>query len=242
MLCDHLGAERSRSTFAARPWEPRTASRLVPPIAVPINARDVDREVRASCADRKALFLLPVLSSCATLPAPGAGNGSRHRTCRSDAPTTGADMTPQFRSGQTVRLSRGLPYKSAADGDYKIVRQLPDNGGENSTASRACASPNDVVKAMEKCEFAAPSGSGLAQVRSASVQCRWRDGSGAELTLKIRIDAKYASSLYRDGITEPISTRADILDGSRRDRRPAGPRPRKLAQVVWPRQIPPSLP
>ena len=29
-------------------------------------------------------------------------------------------MTPQFRSGQTVRLSRGLPYKSAADGDYKI--------------------------------------------------------------------------------------------------------------------------
>jgi hypothetical protein len=39
-------------------------------------------------------------------------------------------MTYQFRSGQTVRLSRGLPYKSAADGDYKIVRPLPDNGGE----------------------------------------------------------------------------------------------------------------
>ena len=30
-----------------------------------------------------------------------------------------------------LALSRGgLPYKSAADGDYKIVRQLPDNGGE----------------------------------------------------------------------------------------------------------------
>jgi hypothetical protein len=38
-------------------------------------------------------------------------------------------MSYQFRSGQTVRLCRS-PYRSAAMGDYKIVRQLPSNGGE----------------------------------------------------------------------------------------------------------------
>jgi hypothetical protein len=35
-------------------------------------------------------------------------------------------MTTEFRAGQTVRLTRGLVHKSAADGEYKIVRQLPD--------------------------------------------------------------------------------------------------------------------
>ena len=39
-------------------------------------------------------------------------------------------MPPQFQIGQTVRLARGLPYRNAADGDYTIVRPLPDNGGE----------------------------------------------------------------------------------------------------------------
>lgn len=39
-------------------------------------------------------------------------------------------MTHQFRSGQMVRLSRNLPAKTGAGGDYKIVRQLPDSGGE----------------------------------------------------------------------------------------------------------------
>ena len=39
-------------------------------------------------------------------------------------------MPPQFQIGQTVRLVRGLPYRNVADGDYRIVRQLPDNGGE----------------------------------------------------------------------------------------------------------------
>jgi hypothetical protein len=29
-----------------------------------------------------------------------------------------------------VRLSRNLPAKTGAGGDYKIVRQLPDSGGE----------------------------------------------------------------------------------------------------------------
>ena len=39
-------------------------------------------------------------------------------------------MPHQFRSGQTVRLSRSLSNRSAAAGDYKVVRPLPDNGGE----------------------------------------------------------------------------------------------------------------
>jgi hypothetical protein len=42
----------------------------------------------------------------------------------------GAAMVPQFRSGQTVRIFRGLLNKSGAEGEYKIVRQLPDNGSE----------------------------------------------------------------------------------------------------------------
>jgi len=55
-------------------------------------------------------------------------------------------MTPQFRSGQTVRLSRGgLPYKSAADGDYKIVRQLPDNGGEQQYRIKSVREPHERV-------------------------------------------------------------------------------------------------
>jgi hypothetical protein len=58
---------------------------------------------------------------------------------------TGADMTPQFRSGQTVRLSRGLPYKSAAEGDYKIVRQLPDNGGEQQYRIKSVREPHERV-------------------------------------------------------------------------------------------------
>jgi hypothetical protein len=39
-------------------------------------------------------------------------------------------MTPKFRSGQTVQLSRSMMSRSAPGGDYKVVRQLPDDGGE----------------------------------------------------------------------------------------------------------------
>jgi hypothetical protein len=38
-------------------------------------------------------------------------------------------MTPQFRSGQTVRLCRAS-YRTSSAGDFKIVRVLPDEGGE----------------------------------------------------------------------------------------------------------------
>jgi hypothetical protein len=39
-------------------------------------------------------------------------------------------MTHRFRSGQLVRLHRTMLSRSAADGDYKIVRQLPETAGE----------------------------------------------------------------------------------------------------------------
>jgi hypothetical protein len=54
-------------------------------------------------------------------------------------------MTPQFQSGQTVRLARCLPNRGAVDGDYKIVRQLPDNGGEPQYRIKSDREPHDRV-------------------------------------------------------------------------------------------------
>jgi hypothetical protein len=54
-------------------------------------------------------------------------------------------MTTQFRPGQTVRLSRGLALKSAADGEYKIVRQLPENGAEQQYRIKSSREPHERV-------------------------------------------------------------------------------------------------
>jgi hypothetical protein len=54
-------------------------------------------------------------------------------------------MTHRFRSGQTVRLNRGLPNRSAADGDYKVVRQLPDSGGELQYRIKSVREPHERV-------------------------------------------------------------------------------------------------
>jgi hypothetical protein len=54
-------------------------------------------------------------------------------------------MTHPFRSGQMVRLCRGLAYRSAADGDYKIIRQLPDDGGELQYRIKSMREPHDRV-------------------------------------------------------------------------------------------------
>lgn len=62
-------------------------------------------------------------------------------------------MTHKYRSGQTVQLSRSLAARSAADGDYKVVRQLPDNGGEPQYRIKSLREPYErVVKEsdMEK--------------------------------------------------------------------------------------------
>jgi len=39
-------------------------------------------------------------------------------------------MTHRFHAGQMVRLARSRSAGAAAGGDYKIVRQLPETGGE----------------------------------------------------------------------------------------------------------------
>ena len=39
-------------------------------------------------------------------------------------------MAHRFQPGQSVRLRTGLFNRSAAGGDYKVVRELPENGGE----------------------------------------------------------------------------------------------------------------
>ena len=54
-------------------------------------------------------------------------------------------MPPQFQIGQTVRLARGLLYRNAADGDYRIVRQLPDNGGEPQYRIKSDREPHERV-------------------------------------------------------------------------------------------------
>jgi hypothetical protein len=116
----------------------RAARRLCPGLRFrlqfPTNARQVGRGV--ACIMRGPESFIRAAGSVITRSA---------RTCQSEAPTNGADMTSQFRSGQTVRLSRGPPYKSAADGDYKIVRQLPDNGGEQQYRIKSVREPHERV-------------------------------------------------------------------------------------------------
>jgi hypothetical protein len=54
-------------------------------------------------------------------------------------------MTHLFRSGQTVRLNRGFPYRSAAEGTYEVVRQLPDNGGDLQYRIKSAREPHERV-------------------------------------------------------------------------------------------------
>ena len=53
-------------------------------------------------------------------------------------------MTSRFRSGQTVRLVRNLS-RAAVEGEFKIVRQLPDNGGETQYRIKSVREPHDRV-------------------------------------------------------------------------------------------------
>jgi hypothetical protein len=54
-------------------------------------------------------------------------------------------MAHQFRSGQTVRLCRSSRFGVAAEGDYEIVRQLPDNGGERQYRIKSVREPHERV-------------------------------------------------------------------------------------------------
>jgi hypothetical protein len=54
-------------------------------------------------------------------------------------------MANVFHLGQTVRLLRGFPHRSAAEGDYKIVSQLPDEGGELQYRVKSAREPHERV-------------------------------------------------------------------------------------------------
>jgi hypothetical protein len=53
-------------------------------------------------------------------------------------------MSNRFRSGQSVRLVRSS-LRSAADGEFKIVRPLPDDGGETQYRIKSVREPHDRV-------------------------------------------------------------------------------------------------
>jgi len=55
------------------------------------------------------------------------------------------EMTHQFQPGQTVRLCRSLSHRSAAEGDYKIIRWLPDTGGELQYRIKSVREPHERV-------------------------------------------------------------------------------------------------
>src|SRR5690242_11266819 len=54
-------------------------------------------------------------------------------------------MSNQFQSGQNVRLVRSLSLRAAADGEFKIVRALPNDGGETQYRIKSTREPHDRV-------------------------------------------------------------------------------------------------
>jgi hypothetical protein len=55
-----------------------------------------------------------------------------------------ASMSHRFRAGQAVRLVRSS-LRSAADGEFEIVRPLPDEGGETQYRIKSAREPHDRV-------------------------------------------------------------------------------------------------
>ncbi len=53
-------------------------------------------------------------------------------------------MNDRVRAGQAVRLYRS-PNRSAAAGEYKIVRALPDSGGEREYRIKSLSEPHERV-------------------------------------------------------------------------------------------------
>jgi len=50
-------------------------------------------------------------------------------------------MTPQFRSGETVRYSNGLLRYASTRGNYEIVKRLPEAGGEQQYVVKSVLEP-----------------------------------------------------------------------------------------------------
>ncbi len=56
----------------------------------------------------------------------------------------------RFRPGQKVQLARIHPFQPAADGQYEVVRQLPDINGELQYRIKSLSEPHErVVKESE---------------------------------------------------------------------------------------------
>ena len=57
---------------------------------------------------------------------------------------------PRFQLGQRVQLSRGYPHRAAAEGQYEVVRQLPNSNGEFQYRIKSSREPHErVVKESE---------------------------------------------------------------------------------------------
>ncbi len=53
-------------------------------------------------------------------------------------------MSNRFRLGQTVRLVRST-LRTAADGEFEVIRPLPDDGGETQYRIKSAREPHDRV-------------------------------------------------------------------------------------------------
>ena len=60
-------------------------------------------------------------------------------------------MTPRFCSGQTVRFSARVMRRSVVTGDYQIVRQLPDERGEQQYLIKALLSLTAASRRKANC-------------------------------------------------------------------------------------------
>ena len=54
-------------------------------------------------------------------------------------------MTHRFNTGERVRLSRGYPYRNAAEGSYEVVRQLPYSDGDYQYRIKSAREQHDRV-------------------------------------------------------------------------------------------------
>jgi hypothetical protein len=54
-------------------------------------------------------------------------------------------MTHRFSPGQSVRLSRGYPYRDAAEGSYQVILQLPQSDGDYQYRIKSAREPHERV-------------------------------------------------------------------------------------------------
>ncbi len=61
-----------------------------------------------------------------------------------------ATLEHRFRLGEKVQLARSYPFRSAAEGQYEVVRQLPETHGEFQYRIKSLREPHErVVKESE---------------------------------------------------------------------------------------------